>query len=392
MEHLRRDWSDFLEYAKDFIEEPFVMLDIGCSGGIDEILKNFKDKIVYYGFDPNVAEIKRLNKDNENPNIYYVEAFVDCKVPEGDVDSKKAELSSFFHTNSAVEGARIIKEKIQSSHKDMVDNNLWEELDLSKNEVSISSFVKENNLEYIDFIKSDIDGLDFSFLKNIEAIIAPLNVLSIVAEVSFADNDNDEADLTNLLKKHKFALNALSTRSYSSKYLPDLYEFNIAAQSISGRITQGDALYIKDISCFKNLSPQKLLKLSIIMDLFNLTDCAAEIFNVYHKELALTGIDVKKSLELMVKQRKFLGKVSYDDFIKEFYENHDSFYPKNYPLKNLIEVYGKKIIELSMDDFFGPGMRSFGRAIFYVYCKGRNLNNYIKSLFIKIKKIVKLSA
>ena len=42
------------------------MIDVGCSGGIDEILKNFGDKIIYYGFDPDVKEVGRLRLDNLN--------------------------------------------------------------------------------------------------------------------------------------------------------------------------------------------------------------------------------------------------------------------------------------------------------------------------------------
>jgi len=245
MEHLRNDWSEFAKYAKEFITEPLTIIDIGCSGGIDEILKNFGDKIIYYGFDPNIKEIERLKANNKNPNISYIESYIDCRSEDIKNNSPASVLSNDFKNLSAAEGAKIIS-KSNADHKSMVENNLWNEMQLTSKNTKITEFVKEKNLKYIDFIKSDIDGLDLSFFKSCQEILEPMQVLSVVAEVSFACNINDEADLTLLLKKHGFGLNLLSTRNYSSKYLPDLYALNIAAQTISGRIIQGDALYIKD--------------------------------------------------------------------------------------------------------------------------------------------------
>ena len=79
MEHLRNDWSEFLDYSKNFISEPLVMLDIGCSGGADNLFKNFNEKILYFGFDPIVEEVERLNITNDNPNFKYINAYIDCE-------------------------------------------------------------------------------------------------------------------------------------------------------------------------------------------------------------------------------------------------------------------------------------------------------------------------
>lgn len=350
MEHLRRDWSEFLAYAKNFIEEPFTMIDVGCSGGIDEILKNFGDKIVYYGFDPNVEEIKLLKEKNTNPNINYIEAFVYCgEASTGDSNSFSYRTKK-FEESSAWEGRKIVEDEVKSNHRDAVNNNLWDLLKLSHTKVKISDFIKEKRIQNIDFVKTDLDGLDLGFFKASEEIFDQLDILSVVAEVSFGSNTNDESDLTNLLKKHGYTLSLLSTRKYSSKHLPDLFSLNIEAQTLSGTIFQGDALYIKGGK--RNLSPQKLLKFAIIMDLFNLPDCAAEIFVLYRSELEMTGIDVEKSLDLLTKQRKFLKNVSYKNFIRKFYDEHDLFHPKSYSSEELVEIFGENVSRIEDGSFY----------------------------------------
>lgn len=351
MEHLRRDWSDFLEYAKEFITEPFVVLDVGCSGGIDEILNNFGDKLIYYGVDPNIKEVERLNENNTNPNISYINCFMNC----GDIDRKNDKINritDFFEITSAAEGAKIIKERQENEHRDLVENNLWTEMELTSKYINMDEFIIDNGIEYIDFIKTDIDGLDLNFFKNIEKYIEKIKLNAIMAEVSFASDFNDEADLTNLLKKYYFALNLLSIRQYSTKFLPNLYALNLSAQTISGRILQGDALYIKDKSQFGGLSPQELLKISMVMDLVSLTDCAAEIFNLFEKELASTGINIRQSLDLMSKQRRFMPSQNYDDFLNSFYTDHESFYPQKYSAKALMRFLDESIVKLGMNDFY----------------------------------------
>ena len=192
------------------------------------------------------------------------------------------------------------------------------------------------------------------FIKTIKTNLISSQILALIVEVGFADDYNDESDMTNLLKQYGFGLNLLSTRQYTSKFLPDLFEITIPAQTSSGRIIQGDALYIKDFAYYKRFSAQKLLKLSIILDLFNLTDQAAQIFNEYGSEIKETGIDVKKSLNLMVKQRKFIEGISYKEFINEFHKNHYLFYlhnqakSKNNPVPkkkdNKFYLYAKNLI------------------------------------------------
>lgn len=342
MENLRSDWSEFLEYAKGFLKDPFVMIDVGCSGGIDEILKNFGDKITYYGFDSNIDEVKKLNSANKTVNIKYIEALIDFG---NEKDDNGAKGENYFAFSSAAAGSEIKYKKVKDSHELMQQNNLWTKMDVSPNKTKIQDFIEKEKIEYIDFVKSDLDGYDFKFLKGLKDLYEKLKILSVVAEVSFASKENDEAEISCFLKQYDFLLHSLTTRHYSSKYLPDLFAYDIAAQTVSGRIVQGDALYVKNyISNSDKFDSSQLLKLAIIADLFNLPDCAAEIIINNKEKIAQTGIDIKKALNLLAKQRKFLGEISYDKFISEFYDNNEKFYPKSYAIKYLMSCLKERAL------------------------------------------------
>ena len=51
--------------ARSLSKEPFVLLDIGCSGGINPMWRIFGDRLLALGVDPNIEEVERL-KAREN--------------------------------------------------------------------------------------------------------------------------------------------------------------------------------------------------------------------------------------------------------------------------------------------------------------------------------------
>ncbi len=43
-----------------FAENPFVLIDVGCSGGIHEGWREFEPHLTAYGFEPSTTECSRL--------------------------------------------------------------------------------------------------------------------------------------------------------------------------------------------------------------------------------------------------------------------------------------------------------------------------------------------
>src|SRR5262245_66177728 len=53
----------------------FMLIDIGCSGGIDTVWRGFGPRLRALAIDPNVAEIERLRSSETYPGIQYLAAF-----------------------------------------------------------------------------------------------------------------------------------------------------------------------------------------------------------------------------------------------------------------------------------------------------------------------------
>lgn len=69
--------SKLLPLLAGALSDPLFVVDVGCSGGLEPALRQFEPKLAGIGFDSLVAEVARLAATETNPNIQYVEAWVD---------------------------------------------------------------------------------------------------------------------------------------------------------------------------------------------------------------------------------------------------------------------------------------------------------------------------
>ena len=65
-----------LDYVAE-ISQPgkFLLVDVGCSGGIDRQWRRMGPRLRALGIDPDVGEIARLRGREKNPRISYLNAF-----------------------------------------------------------------------------------------------------------------------------------------------------------------------------------------------------------------------------------------------------------------------------------------------------------------------------
>ena len=73
-----RPATSFLRLVSDRLgDAQFTLIDIGCSGGIDEVWRVFGSRLRAFGFDPNLQEVERLNVAAKSQHgIEYIAAFV----------------------------------------------------------------------------------------------------------------------------------------------------------------------------------------------------------------------------------------------------------------------------------------------------------------------------
>src|SRR5260370_39660125 len=94
MEGLGRPTSFAKLVGRQLQHESFTLIDVGCSGGLDEAWRSFGPKLRAFGFDPNLAECTRLASLEPNPNVRYIPSFVGVP-PDHAFTQKKGDRPDF---------------------------------------------------------------------------------------------------------------------------------------------------------------------------------------------------------------------------------------------------------------------------------------------------------
>jgi Methyltransferase FkbM domain len=273
--------------------DTFTLLDIGCSGGIHESWLEFGTRLRAFGFDPNLEEVARLNATRPHAGIEYISGFVGLQ-PEHPFQEKRqaAGLYGGNHWDrlAIARSLQIRQAKAQKlSNAERTAQNHWHELKLADpaRPIRIPEFVRQRNLETIDFIKLDIDGLDFDVMHSIEPLFASHDVLGFQMEVNFcgraSDADHTFHNTDRFMRQAGYELLDLTINRYSLSTLPRPYLYTSPAQSTGGRPYQGDALYVRDRAWIEKAPlpaaypASKLVKLAAIYSLRGLDDHAAEV-------------------------------------------------------------------------------------------------------------------
>jgi len=297
------------ECREELSEEPFHMLDLGCSGGIDSDWRMLEPFLFALGIDFNTKEVERLNAEEKNKNIKYFAGNLELP-PDHPIRKERGtpfvcESHKAFAKTSAWDAyTRSQKNKEQTSSHSKPDH------------INLNEFLKANNFPYVDFIKIDVDGPDFDILLALESSLEKLQVLGFKLEVNFNGSsdpyDHTFHNMDRLMRKNGFELYDLSLRRYTKNALPGPFEGNFFGQTVNGALAQGDAVYFLN-PIPANYSSLKIVKLITLLTRQNQIDSASEL---------IEDLDTKSPLK-----QSYLDKAS---------QIHG--FP-NY--KNLMETWGK---------------------------------------------------
>src|SRR5262249_43176384 len=81
-----------------FRHDPFVLIDVGCSGGIESIWRECGDNLVAHGFDPMIDECERLQAAERFRGVKYHARYVGL-TPEHEFVRRKGPNEWQFHCN-----------------------------------------------------------------------------------------------------------------------------------------------------------------------------------------------------------------------------------------------------------------------------------------------------
>ncbi len=308
--------------------DPLFLIDVGASGGIAPQWKLFGNCFKAVGFEPLIAECEKLNATNEQKNqISYQPYFI---VSDDELVHKEAgshsTISSLFEKSSAAQMARL-----RNINREQQYFNSGKPLAYSEQSISLDNFFLNYSADAIDFIKIDTDGHDFEVLDGAKHILENHHILGIAVECQLHGNllpySNTFRNIDKLLTDTGFYLFDFRIYRYARQDLPTPFVYRLPAQTVSGQVMWGDALYLRDYTLHKqsDISPTKLIKLACLYEMYGLPDCSAELLNSYRSELTPL-IDVTHCLNLLVKN---LGVgYSYQEYMNKFNKNPESFYPK----------------------------------------------------------------
>lgn len=338
---------------------------MGCSGGIADYWKIFNGYLTAVGFDPLVNEIKRLNKENKNKSVSYQEGFIGWKdyekhfpktLRENAIQSKN---NCSFDRTSSMEAAKSANYDYTKIHFNDGQDVLYSSQYIDLDDHTSSSRQK------IDFLKIDTDGHDFECLLGAQRLLQS-GCLGVLIECQFHGPvhpyANTFCNIDRFLREKGFSLFSLTSYNHSKGHLPDIFKYDIFAQTNKGQVRWGDALYFRDFGDkdyekkFPDvvITPENLLKLACLYDLFDHQDSLAELIHVRGEMMGLSKEERTMLLDLITPP--FQGKpMSYVDYINLFKKDPMQWFPshqKSLPKRAVRTLYKNYLAKTPVGSFY----------------------------------------
>jgi hypothetical protein len=326
--------TDLLRERGVFDRHPFVLIDVGCAGGIAEPWRAFGPSLIAHGYDPDVGASEEAQARERFPGVRYHARFVGLPESHPFAQRRRAEAGRWPNTNiwGRVTAGHMAQKGHEAEGGRPATAARWADPDSL---LGVDEIVRDVRLSTVDFIKVDVDGPDLDVLESARDVLAAKQVLGIAVEVNWFGTANPtehtfhNTDL--LLRRQGFTLFGATFRRYSRTDLPAPFEHEIYAQTSFGQPYQGDAIYVRDLAApdqqdlAGSYPADKLVKLVSVYELIGLPDCAAEVLNRFRPRLAPFG-DTEALLDALTPP--LLGeKLTYREYISRFEEEPHLFLP-----------------------------------------------------------------
>ena len=324
----------------------------GRAGSIGfPINKKFKHEIHSIIFEADIDCLNQIEERNINSEVKGIFVGADNKNIEFNINYcpytssvylLNEKYENYFHTNK-----RNTDYLFKNVVKPMKRVNLKTR--------SLDSLVNDKEILPADFISLDTQGSEYEILYNSQNILKE-SILAISCEVSFVELYKDAkmfSDIDKLLIENDFFLVHLDTINIGCERIPS----NFRGKGIP---LQGEALYLKDLSYFRNnnlLDQIKFRKLAFIPTSFGYTEYAYKLLKT------LNQIKVQNC--------------DYSNFLEMFYNKI------NQQINNLPKLWDQ---EFSFEDSLGRFSIRKKKSLYNI----ANLKSFIKKVFQyyfrKIKK------
>ncbi len=330
----------------------FLLVDVGCSGGIDRQWRRMRSRLRAIGIDPDVREIERLRAREKNPAVSYENAFVGLPPDHAFAQQKQGRAQLERDPWPRLSAARYL-ELVYPQGREVGDAekrsaNLWRAAQLADAApLVLPEYLSRKRIASLDFLKIDVDGADFDILNSLDQALGKLQVLGVGIEVLFCGSeratDGTFHNVDRFMKARGFELFNLTVRRYSTSALPSRFSARAPGATEFGRVHQGDAMYARDLGSglyeeFASVLPAgKMLNLAGIFAVFDLPDCAAELVLKFRSQLAAV-CDVDRALDALARQAEG-GAASYRRTVERFRKKPQAFLGTKNPLLQMSRAW-----------------------------------------------------
>lgn len=311
-------------------EEPFTLVDVGCSGGIDSKWRELKNPLRVYGFDPLEGEISRLTRHAKDGECYEAAFIVGPNPPK----EGEGTLAS-FPLSSAAQVQEQMAQSGNSYRQEKFNSGL--PVEESNKKFTLDHYFTNVEKETPNFIKVDTDGFDFQVLQGASRILTRPECIGVQIESQFHGNpfDGDSNTFSNIdrfLRQHGFSLYRIEPWSYSRRALPAPFVYDIPAQTESGPVDWAEALYFKDPwlrhpAAFDDPFSGRLpVPLILALALHGFPDVVAQIISEARRRGdASVSADV---LDRLVAGNS-VGAATYEQYLQIFRQKPEAWFPSS---------------------------------------------------------------
>ncbi len=276
---------------------PLTVVDVGSRGGFEPQWDVYGDSARLIGFEPDAEECDKLNARESGFRRHYPIALHRDKGARPFYVTKHTAASSFYKPYS-----RFLDRLPESVNRTIKEERMLETLDLD-------SFLDEESIGAVDFIKLDTEGAEYDILLGAKKALSK-SVFGVSLEMLFNRQRIGEplfSEIDLFLREQGFVVYDLPVfRCARTVLSPHMFSDN-AGPTDHGQATWTQAIYFRDAvdDILQGDSNEKwddlrILKLASVMELFNLEDCAIELVQTAVARGFLSGHDYGHFIDLLV--------------------------------------------------------------------------------------------